>query len=87
MNNYELLGKLLTLHEECENLFVNIGDGVDALKTCLIEDPDSCDEVLNNEAVLSKMIASFHVLNNLLNEYNKIVEDKYKELRDCDEDD
>ena len=81
MNNYELLGKLITIHEECEDIFVEIGHGVDELKKSLIKDPEECDNYLIDDAILSKMITNLTLLQKLLADYGDIVSVKFMELR------
>lgn len=81
MNNYELLGKLSTIHEECEDMFVNIGSNVDAIKSKLITDPEECDSYLIEEAILAKMITDITILKELINNYNNIVVSKFEELK------
>lgn len=81
MNNYELLGRLLTLHEECEDMFVSIGNNVDAIKSKLITDPEECDSYLIDEAIIAKMITDITVLKGLIDNYNNIVVSKFEELK------
>lgn len=85
MNNYELLGRLTTIHEECEDIFVNIGHGVDKLKESLITDPEECDSHLIEDAILAKMVTDITVLQKLVTEYSDIVSSKFTELRDNEE--